>query len=40
MALDSKEKEAANEKARQIYFEAGADYVVKDIRGILDLVKE
>ena len=39
-ALDSKKKEAANEKARQIYFEAGADYVVKDIRGILDLVKE
>ena len=32
------EKEAANKKAAETYFAAGADYVVQDIRGVLELV--
>ena len=34
-ALTPKAREAADKKAEQTYLEAGADYVVKDIRGIL-----
>lgn len=36
--LSKEEKEAANQKAAEIYFAAGADYVVQDIRGVLELV--
>lgn len=37
--LSPEEREEADKKAEQVYLEAGADYVVRDIRGILDLVK-
>ena len=37
-ALTPKAREAADKKAEQTYLEAGADYVMKDIRGILDLI--
>lgn len=37
-ALSETEKQTACEKAEKIYREAGADYVVKDIRGILELL--
>ncbi|MFR8537332.1 MAG: HAD family hydrolase [Lacrimispora saccharolytica] len=37
-ALTPEAREAADKKAEQTYLEAGADYVVKDIRGILDLI--
>ena len=36
--LTPEAREAADKKAEQTYLEAGADYVVKDIRGILDLI--
>ncbi len=36
--LSKEEKEAANKKAAETYFAAGADYVVQDIRGVLELV--
>lgn len=36
--LSKKEKEAANKKAAETYFAVGADYVVQDIRGVLELV--
>ena len=39
-ALSVEEKAAVCKKAADIYYEAGADYVVQDIRGILDFVKE
>lgn len=38
-ALSPEEREAADKKAEQIYLEAGADYVVRDVRGVLDLIK-
>lgn len=38
-ALLPEEREAADKKAEQIYLEAGADYVVRDVRGVLDLIK-
>lgn len=37
-ALTPEAREAADKKAEQTYLETGADYVVKDIRGILDLI--
>ena len=37
-ALTPEARETADKKAEQTYLEAGADYVVKDIRGILDLI--
>lgn len=37
-ALTPKARGAADKKAEQTYLEAGADYVMKDIRGILDLI--
>ena len=37
-ALSDAEKQAVCEKAEQTFREAGADYVVKDIRGILELL--
>lgn len=37
-ALSEAEKQAVCEKAEKTYREAGADYVVKDIRGILELL--
>ena len=36
--LSKEEKEAACKKATETFFAAGADYVVQDIRGILELV--
>lgn len=36
--LSKEEKEAANKKAAETYFAVGADYVVQDIRGVLELV--
>lgn len=38
-ALSQSEKEAACKKTADIFLSAGADFVVKDIRGILELVK-
>lgn len=38
-ALSPEEREAADKKAEQIYLEAGADYVVRDVRGVLDFIK-
>ena len=38
-ALSEKEREAADKKAEKTYLEAGADYVVRDMRGILDLMQ-
>lgn len=38
-ALSQSEKMAADKKVEKIYQEAGADYVIQDIRGILDLIK-
>ena len=39
-ALLPEQREEADEKARQIYLQAGADHVVRDIRGVLELVSE
>lgn len=36
--LTNEEKEKICEKTSELFFEAGADYVVKDIRGILELL--
>ena len=38
-ALTAEEKEDLYQKVADTYYVAGADYVVKDIRGVLDLVK-
>ncbi|MGN0136444.1 phosphonoacetaldehyde hydrolase [Anaerotignum sp.] len=38
-ALTAEEKETLYQKVANIYYEAGADYVVRDIRGIVKLVK-
>ena len=38
-ALSEKEREAADKKAEKTYLEAGADYVVRDMRGVLDLMQ-
>ena len=38
-ALSPEEREAADKKAEQIYLEAGADYIVRDVRGVLDFIK-
>ena len=38
-ALTVEEKEDLYQKVADTYYVAGADYVVKDIRGVLDLVK-
>ena len=38
-ALTAEEKEDLHQKVADTYYAAGADYVVKDIRGVLDLVK-
>ncbi|NCB92416.1 MAG: phosphonoacetaldehyde hydrolase [Clostridia bacterium] len=38
-ALGEQEKKAADEKVREAYQEAGADYVIQDIRGVLELIK-
>lgn len=38
-ALSPEEREAAGKKAEQTYLEAGADYVVRDVRGVLDFIK-
>ena len=38
-ALSPEEREAADKKAEQTYLEAGADYVVRDVRGVLDFIK-
>lgn len=37
-ALPEEEREAADKKAEKIYLDAGADHVVKDVRGILELL--
>lgn len=39
-ALSPQEKQAADEKTKKVYEDAGADFVMQDIRGILELVKE
>ena len=39
-ALSPQEKQAADEKTKKFYEDAGADFVMQDIRGILELVKE
>lgn len=39
-ALSEEERQAADKKTEEVYRNAGADYVVRDIRQILDLVKE
>ena len=39
-ALTDEEKKQRSEKVREAYLAAGADYVVQDIRGVLDLVAE
>ncbi len=36
--LSKEEKEAVCRKAAETYFKAGADYVVQDIRGVLELI--
>ena len=38
-ALTLAEKKARDESVARVYLEAGADAVVQDIRGILDLVE-
>ena len=38
-ALSPEEREAAGKKAEQTYLEAGADYVVRDVRGVLNFIK-
>ena len=38
-ALTEKEQREQYERAEKIYKEAGADYVIRDIRGLLDIVK-
>lgn len=38
-ALTEAQKEECYKKAEKVYREAGADYVVRDIRGVLDIVK-
>ena len=38
-ALSPEEREAADKKAEQTYLEAGVDYVVRDVRGVLDFIK-
>ena len=38
-ALSPEEREAADKKAEQTYLEAGADYIVRDVRGVLDFIK-
>ena len=38
-ALTEEEREAADKKAEKTYLDAGADYVVRDVRGILDLLE-
>ena len=38
-ALSPEEREAAGKKAEQTYLEAGADYIVRDVRGVLDFIK-
>lgn len=38
-ALSEEEKKAQYERAEKIYKDAGADYVILDIRGILDIAK-
>lgn len=38
-ALSDEEKEAACRRTEQVYREAGADYILRDIRGLLDLAE-
>ena len=38
-ALSDEERATQLQRAEQIYQDAGADYVVRDIRGIVELVK-
>ena len=38
--MSDAEKEAAFAKAEKVYLDAGADYVVRDVRGILNIVRE
>ena len=38
-ALSPREKTAADEKTKKVYEDAGADFVVQDIRGILNLIR-
>lgn len=38
--LSKEEKEAVCRKATETYFKAGADYVVQDIRGVLELITD
>lgn len=38
-AMSEKEKDAEDKRVREAYLEAGADYVIQDIRGLLELVK-
>lgn len=38
-ALGAEEQEAACRKAEQVYREAGADFIIRDIRGLLDLAE-
>ena len=37
--VKTERREAADKKAEKTYLEAGADYVVRDMRGILDLMQ-
>ena len=37
--LSEEEKEMHLKKAEEVYKNAGADYVIRDIRGILDIIK-
>ncbi|MBB5264851.1 phosphonoacetaldehyde hydrolase [Catenibacillus scindens] len=39
-ALSPQEKQAADERTKKVYEDAGADFVMQDIRGILELIKE
>ena len=38
-ALSPAEKGAQDQRVTEVYKEAGADFVISDIRGILELVK-
>lgn len=38
-SLNEKDKAEADKRVERVYLEAGADYVIRDIRGVLDLVR-
>ena len=38
-SLNEKDKAEADKRVERVYLEAGADHVIRDIRGVLDLVR-